>query len=250
MSANASGDGHNVGVTRTRRARPALIAAVLASALLLSGCGGESKDDPKAEPSTDLPSGDVDVPDGVSLTKAGTELKFGDTATVAYEPNTQRSSVLEMSVNSVQQGRIADFAAYPMDAKTKRSRPYYVRFTVKNVGAGDLSRAAVPLFAVNESDALVQPSSFNNTFKKCPSRPLPAGFATGKSFKGCLAYLIPDGGTLTQMSFRPLQDFEPITWDGDIAPAAKNNKDKKDKKGKKPGAKTGAKKGSAKKGTP
>lgn len=216
VSANAARGRHNVRVTRTRRARAALIASVLASALLLSGCGGESKDDPRAEPSTDLPTGNVEVPDEVTLTEAGSTMELRDTATVAYEPNTQRSSVLEVSVDSVQQGRIADFAAYPLDAGTKSSRPYYVRFRVNNVGTGDLSRTAVPLFAVSDSNALVQPSSFNDTFEKCPSRPLPSGFAAGKSFEGCLAYLIPDGGTLTAMSFRPVQAFEPITWEGTV----------------------------------
>lgn len=241
MSPKARRDGHNVRVTRTRRARPAqtarapvtrapvtpaLVTTVLAAALLLSGCGGASKDEPQAKPSTDLPTGNVQVPDEVTLTEGGSALRFRETATVAYEPNTQRSSVLEMSVDSVQQGRITDFAAYPLDAATKSSRPYYVRFRAKNVGSGDLSRAAVPLFAVNDTNALVQPSSFGNTFAKCPSRPLPDGFAPGESFKGCLAYLIPDDGTLTAMSFRPLQDFEPITWEGKVLPPVKTKAEK------------------------
>jgi hypothetical protein len=246
MRPNLPREGHNVRVTPTRRARPALVAAALA-ALLLSGCGGGSSDSPKAKPSADLPTGNVKIPDGVTLTKAGSELAFKEKATVAYEPNTQRSSVLELSVDSVQQGRIADFAAYQMDAATKRSHPYYVRVTVKNVGTGNLGRAAVPLFAVNSSNALVQPSSFNNTFTKCPSKPLPATFGQGQSVKGCLAYLIPAGGTLTAMSFRPLQAFEPITWEGTVVPPATK---KKKASAKKAGGKKAGKKAGAAKGTP
>ena len=35
---------------------------------------------------------------------------------MAYEPNTQRSSVLALTVDSVQTGRISDLAAYQLDA--------------------------------------------------------------------------------------------------------------------------------------
>ena len=191
---------------------------MLLPALLLSGCG-EGDEKPKAEPTADLPTGNVEVPDGVTLTKAGTELEFREPAMVAYEPNTRRKSVLSLTVDSVQAGRITDFSAYQLDAATKKSRPYYVKVSVKNVGNGDLSGAAVPLYAVDNRNTLIQPSRFNTTFAKCPSLALPAGFVADKSARGCLVYLVPDGGTLVEMSYRPLQAFEPITWKGTITPA-------------------------------
>lgn len=232
-------------VTSLRRAPRALIAAVLAPVLLLSGCGGDGKDKPKAEPTADLPKGNVEVPEGITLTKAGTQLKFGEPAFVAYEPNTKRNSVLSMTVDSVQLGKMTDFAAYQLDDRTKKSRPYYVRVVVKNEGTGDLSRAAVPLLAVNDSNALVQPSSFTtDTFAKCPSAPLPAGFVGGKAYTGCLVYLVPDGGTLVEMSYRPLQAFEPITWKGAVLPAATPKKKAAEKK------KGDKKKGDKKKANP
>lgn len=211
-------EGHNVPVTPLSRAHKALVATLLVPALLLAGCGTDGEAQPKADPSADLPTGNVDVPDGVELTEAGTELKFAEPATVAYQPNTQRSSVISLSVDSIQEGRIADLAAYQLDDRTRKSRPYFVRVTVKNLGAGDLSRAAIPLLAVNDKDTQFQPSSFNNTFAPCPSVPLPAGFVGGKSVSGCLVYLIPLGGKLVEMNYRPLQAFEPITWQDTILP--------------------------------
>ena len=80
---------------------------------------------------------------------------------------------------------------------------------------------------MDSRDTLIQPSTFNNNFAKCPSNALPAGFVANKSVRGCLVYLVPDGGTLTEMSFRPLQAFEPITWDGTIAPAELTKAQKK-----------------------
>jgi hypothetical protein len=218
-------EGHNVRVTSSRRVRTALL-TILLPALLLAGCG-ESDEKPKAEPSVDLPTGDVEVPDGVTLTKPGTELDFKEPAVVAYEPNTRRKSVISLTVESVQTARISDFASYRLDDRIRSSRPYYVRVSVKNVGTGDLGGAAVPLLAVDNRNTLIQPSTFNNNFAKCPSNPLPAEFGADKSVRGCLVYLVPDKGTLTEMSFRPLQAFEPITWDGTIAPAELTKAQKK-----------------------
>lgn len=221
-------DLHNERVTRpTAR----LLAVLAVGALALTGCSVEKKDDdapssPKAEPSPSLPTGDVDVPTGVTLTKAGDTLKFGEPAVVAYQPNSQRNSALQMSVASVQQGRISDFASYQLNAETKKSTPYYVKVSVKNVGTGDLSRTGIPLYAVDSSNSLNQQTSFNNTFAPCPSQPLPTGFTGGKSLSTCLVFVLRPGQTLTKVSYRPLQAFPPISWEGTITPPAATKKKK------------------------
>jgi len=201
------------------RGRKAVVAGLLVPALLLAGCAGSTEKQPKAEPAADLPTGDVVVPDGVTLTKAGVELRFREPAFVAHQIDPQRGSVLSLSVDSVQEGRIADLDAYQLDPRTRKSRPYYVRTTVRNVGTGDLSGAGIPLYGVSSSNALVQPSSFTSSpIRWCPSAPLPTGFGAGKALGTCLVYLVPDNGTLVEISYRPRQDFEPITWKGTIAP--------------------------------
>jgi hypothetical protein len=232
MPTKPSADGHNVPVTRSalpQRARTAFVAVLVVSALVVSACGADSDKKPSAKPTAALPSANVDVPEGVTLTKAGTALTFGQTATVAYEQNAKRSSVLELTVDSVQKGRISDLATYQLDATSKKSTPYYAHVRAKNVGTGDLSHAIAPVYAVDSTNALVQAVTFNNSFAKCPSTSLPAGFTAGKSANLCLAYLIPAGRTLVQMSYRPLQQYEPITWKGTITPppALKQKKPKK-----------------------
>jgi hypothetical protein len=238
MPAIASREGHNVRVIPLRRARTGVLAALLVPALLLAGCGddGDGGSTPDAEPSVDLPTGSVEVPEGTELTKAGTTLDFGEPAVVAYEPNTKRSTVLRLAVQSVQQRPISDLAAYDLEPATRKSRLYYVRFSARNVGTGDVSRTAVPLLAVDDRNTMIQPSTFNNTFSRCPSRPFPAGFKPGEAFFGCLAYLVPNRGTLEHMSFRPLQAFEPIIWEGAIKPppeARKKAQKKAEKKAQK-----------------
>ncbi|MGO4256254.1 hypothetical protein [Marmoricola sp. RAF53] len=197
----------------------------LAGALALTGCGSDKKE-PKAEPSATRSTSSVNVPSGVTLTEAGTDLKFGQTATVAYEPNPERNSVLELTVKSAQQGSIADLGSYVLDDRAKASTPYYVRVGVKNVGDGDVGQTPIPLWAVDKNNTLIQASSFTNAFTKCPSTPLPTTFAPNAVAETCLVYLVPDHGTLTGVSFRPLQAVAPIVWTGPVTPATVAKKKK------------------------
>jgi hypothetical protein len=225
---------HNVRVThhahRVSLRAPALrwSALLVVTALALAGCGGAEK--PTTKPSVTLPTGNVNVPAGVTLTKAGTQLKFGEKATVAYEPNSERNTVLELTVASATQGTIADLGTYVLDDRTKASTPYYVNVSVKNVGDGDVGQTPIPLWAVDDANTLIQASSFTNAFARCPSTPLPTTFAPNATVTACLVYLVPDQGKLTGVSFRPLQAVAPIVWTGTIEPAATPTPPKKKKK--------------------
>lgn len=203
---------------------PALALALVLAAAGLAGCG--SDEEPAADPTTAAPTPSVNVPDGVTLTKAGTTLDFGESASVAYEPNPERNTVLDLTVVSVQQGRIADLSSYDLDEQTKVSTPYYVEVTVKNVGDGDVGKSPIPLWAVDQQNTLIQASTFTNQFSKCPSKALPTSFAPSAEVSTCLVYLVPDGGELTKVSFRPLQAFAPIEWEGTVSPPPSPKKKK------------------------
>ena len=49
----------------------------------------------------------------------------------------------------------------------------------------------------------------------------------GKKVKVCLVYLAPNKGDLTAVSFRPTQEFDPITWTGELKKPKPPKKDKK-----------------------
>jgi hypothetical protein len=216
---------HNVRVIPLARAAVVVVAA----SLLLTGCGGGNV--PKkatASPSADDQTA-VPVPAGVHLTDFGTNLKFGQAATVAYEPNEQRNTILQLTVDSAVKGSITDLSAYTLEERTKESTPYYVQVTVKNVGEGDVGQTPVPLFLVDSSNTLISASSFTNSFTKCPSLPLPTTFAPQATLTTCLVYLAPDHGTMTGVSFRAVQENAPILWTGALTvptPPAKTNKKK------------------------
>jgi len=194
--------------------RPVLATSVLVVAALgLAGCGGGATPQAKATETPVNTQTEVPVPDGVTLTPYGTELKFGEPATVAYLPNPQRKSILELTVVSARPGKIADLSSYALDNRTKASSVYYVNVSVKNVGTGDVGRSPIPLFLVDNRNTLLQPSSFRSvTFKKCPSLPLPTTFGPNASMSTCMVFLAPDHGTMAAISFRPDQAKAPILW--------------------------------------
>jgi hypothetical protein len=225
---------HNDAMTTRRALFPAVL---LACTLGLGACGGADPDDGWAGPtgSTTSPTGTgsastdsaygVEVPAGVELTAPGSTLAIGDSATIAWAPKQDVVGALRIKVTKVRQGAIKDFAGFTIDADTRASAPYYVDATVQNVGPTDLSGFPVPLYLVDATDLLIGANSFESTFAPCAAKPLPDGFKTDKTAKVCLVYLAPDHGTFDAVSFRPSEEFNPITWTGTVVkPTAKPTK--------------------------
>lgn len=232
---------HNVRVRPTPRfARPALAVPVALLALALTACSGSS-DTPETEESpatgggtaspTESPTADVSVPDGVTVTAQGTDLAFGDPATVVFEPDQKRDTLLELTVTEAREGSLDDFEGFILDDDyKKKANYYYVDVTVENVGEGDVGGAPVPLWGVNGDNTLLPAVNFTTKFKPCASTPLPKKFEPGDRLDTCLVYLSPDKGSLESISFRPDQAFDPIEWTGDIKPAKKDEPKKGDGK--------------------
>lgn len=207
------------------------VGAVVLSAAVLAGLTACSGGDPAAEPSGSAtgtasasPSGDpgssttyLPVPDGVSLTGEGSALSVGDQAVVAWKPTQSLVGVLDLTVTSLEKTTLKQsFSDWQLPKELEGATPYFVHLKVTNAGDTDLGGRTVPLYAQTGTDTLVEASSFQGTYRPCPSAGLPGTFAAGDHAKLCLVYLLPDGGTLSAMSFRPTEDFTPITWTGDV----------------------------------
>ncbi|GAA4114421.1 hypothetical protein GCM10022215_12510 [Nocardioides fonticola] len=188
----------------------------------------------------------LDVPTGVELTGQGSALSTGDQAVVAWEPKQGLIGVLDVTVDSLESTTLKkSFSGWKLPENLKTASPYFVRVTVENAGDTELGGRTIPLYAVDGDDTLVEASSFVTTYPACPSTPLPKKFAPGDRAKACLVYLLPDAGDLQAVSFRPTQDFNPITWSGDVVPyePAKTDKGSKGSQGegsKKNGKKSGS----------
>jgi hypothetical protein len=227
---------NHVPIRSARRSVSRLAGLTVACALVLTGCSGN--DDPPAAGPSGSSSGSgspssaatyLPVPTGVELTAQGTELGVGDDAVVAYEPRQKQVGVLDITVTRLEKTTFKkSFAGWQLDDATRKTNPYFVHATVKNVGDTDLGGRPVPLYIVDGADTLIESSRFASTFQPCPSQAFPDKFGHGDKTKVCLVYLSPSHGDLTAVSFRPTQDFAPITWTGELqAPKADKAKDKK-----------------------
>jgi hypothetical protein len=216
------------------RARTAVAIGAVA-ALALSACS-DPADEAGDEPSTSVSpsateSATEEVPDEVELTEPGSQLAFGDVATVSYRAR-QQSTVLDLQVNSALQGELKDFVGFDMSDPLQRNASYYyVRVAVKNTGEGQMGGVEVPLWGISGTNTLLPPVKFTSAFKKCPTDPLPEKFGPGATFRTCLVFLSPNKGSLEGVSYRPLASFDPIEWRGQVEkPVVKKKKPAKKKK--------------------
>jgi hypothetical protein len=148
----------------------------------------------------------------VRLTEAGSQLHYGEFARVSWQPDQHTVGVVSMAVTKVAKMPIKAFSDWRLDRATRRSTPYFVRATLRNLGHTNLSGAAVPLYLLDQGGALLQASSFQARYSPCPSRPLPRRFTPGAKAAVCLVYFVPSHGALAAISFRPDQSFSAITW--------------------------------------
>lgn len=175
----------------------------------VSGSASASESAP-AEPT--LP-----VPAGVELSPQGSRFEVGQTATVAYQVKQDLVGVLDITVTRLEKTTLKkSFVGWDLDPAQRKSNPYFVRATVTNVGESDLGGRRVPLYIVDGTNTLVESTSFASAFTACEPGAFPAKFPPGKKAKVCLVYLAPDKGDLTAVSFRPTQEFDPITWTGEL----------------------------------
>lgn len=205
------------------------LGAVLLAGGLLAGCsddGGKESDGSgdatsasaiESSPSSASATPGLPVPAGVELTPEGSQLQVGDTATVAYEVKQGEVGVLDIKVTRLEKTSFGkSFVGWDLDPGQKKANPYFVRATVTNRGETNLTGRQVPLYIVDGENTLVEATSFASSFKPCEPGTFPERFRPGKKAKVCLVYLSPRKGELVAVSFRPTQEFDPITWTGEL----------------------------------
>lgn len=218
-----------------RRLTP-IAAALLLSLGALTSCGGDGgnndSDDSSPSPSSETSEGEdsyLPVPDGVELTEPGSDLAVGDSGVIAWQPRQDFVGVLDIKITRLEKTTFAEsFEGW--DVKVEQNNkvtPYFVRATVTNVGDTNLSQRLVPLYATDTADTLVEPTKFTEEFKPCPGGTLPRGYFTDDTAEVCMVYLIGNGLELGGVTFRPTEDFEAISWSGEIQAIEKPKDDKK-----------------------
>ena len=201
--------------------RSVVLATVLATALTasLTSCGGGDAGDPPTErPSTPGPApASAEDPEGVTATAPGTALEHGDPATLVWQPTTDLTGALDLTVEVVQERRASVFDGWLAGDSMEDARPYFVSVALTNVGESDLGGQAVPLYLRDDRGRLGAPWTVGGDFTPCQSGPLPEPFEAGARAEMCLVYLAPDDARVEDMVFEPTEGYDPITWTGDVS---------------------------------
>lgn len=225
------------------RAGAAVLGGVLAVGAL-AGCGssGDGKDDDSRTPTAEVSATEesstvatedyLPVPEGVTLTAPGTELGFGDTATIAWRPRQDMVVALDLTVERIDVTSYKEsFDGWVVTPQMRGQVPYFVRARATNVSGTAVGQLLVPVYAQSGASSLYEPLDFREEpFEPCPGGQLPEKLRSGKSADLCFVYLLPEDQELTAAAFDLVGELEPITWSGRITAIEKPDK-KKDKKG-------------------
>jgi hypothetical protein len=224
------------------------IIAWTAAAVLLPGlaaCGGSSSgggaaSSASAVPQTAAPAtSSAPSPSTVAgsaaggLTPPGTHLGFGQEATVGWVPSSTATGTaarnglkLQVTVESIDKGTMADFKNVQLNGSERKSTPYYVKVRIKALGntpPKGTDDPAITFDAIDDRGQQQESVTFFGTFPRCNEAMVPKSFANGKSYESCLAYLMPGGGSIQKVQWAdgpakaddvtPYFDH-PIVWGG------------------------------------
>lgn len=210
-----------------QRAGSVLAASVTGAVMAMSvmGCSGTAPRTNAPKPSESAsasPSASASAsasPSAGALTEPGADRELGETATVEWAPKEGVDGKLSITVTKLESTSYKQtFSGWKLDEATLARAPYFVRATIKNDGDTDLGGYDVPLWGLDDEGNLVEAAAFKEPFKPCESKALPKPFAPGASVNACLVMLVPDQGKLVGVSFRPYEEFDPITWESEPTP--------------------------------
>ncbi|EHR48497.1 hypothetical protein SacmaDRAFT_0185 [Saccharomonospora marina XMU15] len=144
----------------------------------ISACGSSDDGDTATTASTTSAAPTTVVPDNV--TEPGTELKVGQPAVVPWQ-----DGYVSISVTAVEPGDTEAFRkAYGADADGLQ--PYYLRFTLENVGGTDLTIKNPPKVDAILSDGSTTGTFLTGSIDECKTMLTPDSFNTvGAKFETC-----------------------------------------------------------------
>lgn len=199
----------------------------VAVALTLGGCGSNAKK-PKKDPSSTSTADGIPhptptlppylpVPSGIRLTPPGKGLSVGLAANVAWVPRQDEIGVVRVRVQQIEVSTMKrSFSDFELTPKQESSTPYFVHYTVFNIGERSLAARKLPLYLATTSGSLVEASDVDRRFKACPRGVLPDEFAEGAHAKLCAVFLLPKGLDPMSVSFVPAAEVDAIFWQGQV----------------------------------
>ncbi|MEW2418594.1 hypothetical protein AB0953_33605 [Streptomyces sp. NPDC046866] len=200
-----------------RRTATGVIGLAVAGTLTLTGCKNGNEETPAAPPApaSSAPAADSAAPASPSTpaggygtdapaaggaagatAKSGQVFKIGETATVPFDYGKTKGGTIALTVTAIEKGSPADLDALKLGDQVKGKIPYYIRYSVKNVGTTDLSFTTVGhMKGLLGDNTEAQGVSVIGKFEKCPNESLPKGFTNGQQATGCAIALAPSDQT-------------------------------------------------------
>jgi hypothetical protein len=192
-------------MTRSIRRTPVLAAAAFAL-IVAASCSGGGGDPSAASPSTTAPESPAPTAT-VPVTAPGTELAFGQPASILLEQGGQ-SGVVAVSIVSITPGSAEDATALQFGT----GAPYYVTMLVQNTAApADLGNYVPELIGLQDDGNLSSTVNEPPGFEPCRDNG-PASLAVGASFLTCEAFVADAGTRVTAVGFVSAPNADPIVW--------------------------------------
>lgn len=186
--------------------RTSALAAAAFALLAAASCSSGGGDPSAASPSTSTsasPTPTATVP----VTAAGTQLAFGQPASILLEQG-ERSGVIAVSIVSITPGDEADASTL----QVATGEPFYVTMLIQNTAAPpDLGKYVPELIGLQDDGKLTSTVNEPPGFEPCRDNG-PPSLAIGASFLTCEAFIADVGTRLTSVGFVPEPDAEPIVW--------------------------------------
>ena len=203
--------------------RASSIAVILVSALALLACGDDPSNETSsagAAPATTAPppaTTPAATEDG-EVSEAGETLALGTRVVAPYvvygKAGASQSTTLGVTVLKIRKGKISDFKDFNLDAKQKRTTPYFVDVKYENLGKLKLQRFLMDPSIEDAGGQEYKPLNLiilNGTFKKCP-QPSRSRLRGGQSFTLCAPFLLPKGTALERVRFQGDVTKDPYFW--------------------------------------
>lgn len=212
----------------------ALLLTVAVAAFGLSGCVAPVapvETAPAIEetmaPDTEPAETDEAAPATGDFTAPGTELAFGEPATVPFSSGTDVVDVpLTVTVIGVEEGAIADYEAAGLDqdfiAQLAGYTTYYVTVeaTKADPAAAELASTALysDMGALDSDGQRMQTVSLIGEFAPCNSASMPSEIDEGGTATTCYVVAAPDAVEFGAATYEPFEgdystsDGEPVRW--------------------------------------
>lgn len=128
--------------------------------------------------------------------------------------NQAKPTKVGVRVTAVRKGSVADLAGFNLDRRQRRSTPYYVDASFKNLGRFGLSRNLLRASLEDADGREYRPTTvvmIGGTFRRCPG-PGSAKLRPGRSFTACSVVMLPKGARPGRVRFQGDVAKDPLFW--------------------------------------